>query len=115
MKEIKGFENYSIDEKGNVFNNKNKQIKPSLNNKGYLRLSLRKNKIKYYFSVHRLVALNYLINSNNYPQVNHIDGNKTNNHYSNLEWCTNKQNIRHAIENNLADYSKNVKSRYNKL
>lgn len=51
--------------------------------------------------LHRIIAQHFIPNPNNYPEVNHIDGNKLNNHYSNLEWCTAKQNTQHAIINNL--------------
>lgn len=47
-------------------------------------------------SLHRLICMAYNPNPLNLPQVNHIDGNKHNNHYSNLEWCTNKYNSDHA-------------------
>ena len=54
----------------------------------------RKGKIK---SVHRLVAETFLENKNNYPVVNHIDGNKQNNNVNNLEWCTISHNVRESF------------------
>lgn len=53
-------------------------------------------------NVHRLVALSFLDNPNSHPVINHIDGDKENNHASNLEWCTYKQNTAHAIDTKLA-------------
>lgn len=52
-------------------------------------------------AVHRLVALHYLPNPYQYPQVNHKDGNKANNHANNLEWCTAAQNMQHALKTGL--------------
>ena len=48
-------------------------------------------------SIHRLVAEAFIPNINNYPYINHIDGNKDNNHAENLEWCTNQQNMDHRF------------------
>lgn len=68
---------------------------------GYLRVALYKNKIKKRFLVHRLVAQAFIINSYNKPQVNHKDGNKTNNNINNLEWTTSKENNIHAHKTGL--------------
>lgn len=65
--------------------------------KGYVFVSLGKSSLL----LHRVIAQHFIPNPYNYPEVNHIDGNKLNNHYSNLEWCTPKQNTQHAIINNL--------------
>ena len=75
--------------KGNI-------VKPSLSSSGYLQTHLCKNGIRHTYQVHRLVASHFLENTNNYPEVNHIDECKTNNHVSNLEYCTRVQNVRHG-------------------
>ncbi len=63
--------------------------------KGYLRVTLSKNGKKKVRLVHRLVALTFIDNSKNLPQVNHKDGNRKNNNLSNLEWCTKEENEMH--------------------
>lgn len=68
-----------------------------LSKKGYPRVRIG---TKTYF-IHRLVAKYFIPNPDNKPQVNHIDGIKTNNHVSNLEWVTNYENRKHAVENGL--------------
>ena len=98
------FQNYEIDEYGNVYSNfYKKYLKPKIDKDGYLKLTLSINKKSKTFFVHRLVALNFLSNRNHYPVINHIDGNKKNNHYSNLEWCTITDNNRHALKTGLRD------------
>ena len=70
---------------------------------GYFELSLHKDGKEKRFKLHRLVALAFVPNPNNYPQVNHIDGNKGNNSVENLEWCSCKYNINHALKTGLAN------------
>lgn len=100
MKKIIGFENYEISENGKIMNSNQKILKPRYRN-GYLICCLWKNGKTVYKLVHRLVAKSFIPNPNNYEEVNHMDGNKMNNHYKNLEWCTRKQNMTHANNNNL--------------
>ena len=69
--------------------------------KGYLRVSLSKEGVNKTYKVHRLVATAFIPNPLQLPCVNHIDGNKTNNHVSNLEWCTHSENLKHAFKTGL--------------
>ncbi len=68
---------------------------------GYLRVGLSKDDVSVSITIHRLVASAFIENRDNKPFVNHIDGNKQNNHVNNLEWCTPKENGTHASKNNL--------------
>ena len=101
MKQIKHHPNYSITEDGRVFShNVNRFIAP-FNSKGYLRVSLlSENKSKKYL-VHRLVAECFIPNIEDKPQVNHINGIKTDNRIDNLEWCNNSENVKHGYRTGL--------------
>lgn len=96
-KEIKGFENYLVNENGEIKSKKkNKLLKPTKKSHGYCEVTLYQDGKPHYKRVHRLVAQTFIENPHNYPVVNHIDGDKTNNHVSNLEWCTVSENTYHA-------------------
>lgn len=107
-KPIKNFENlYAITDKGEVITlkrdsyvKKERISKGYKNKKGYMVFDFRRRggKVR---PIHRLVAEAFIPNPNNLPQVNHKDGNKTNNCVDNLEWCNNSYNQIHAFANNL--------------
>lgn len=75
---------------------KEKILKPATNKEGYLRVGLCKDGKRKRFRIHRLVAIHFIPNPNNLPEVNHIDENKTNNCVENLEWCDRVYNINHG-------------------
>lgn len=76
-------------------------LKQYITPKGYLRLQLQYNGKCKNLMVHRIVAEAFLENKELKPEVNHIDGNKTNNKINNLEWVTSSENQQHAYENYL--------------
>ena len=71
----------------------------------YKQVSLWKNNKKINLFVHRLVAEAFISNPSNKPEVNHKDGNRQNNHVSNLEWATSKENSQHAVNTGLRVYT----------
>ena len=85
-KKIKDFPNYCVNEQGQVFNmTTNQELKGSIGLNGYKYYRLSNQCGKKMFYAHRLVAEYFLDNPNNYPVVNHLDGNKQNNAVENLE------------------------------
>lgn len=107
-KDITGYEGlYRIREDGTVIKKGGKEFKGSVNSHGYCVVSLTKNGIKKDHKIHRLLASAFISNPmpNDYDCVNHIDGNKLNNSLENLEWCTRRQNVKHARETLHCDYS----------
>ena len=103
MRVINDFPNYSISNLGNVMNNKsNKMMKLNVKS-GYYHVGLINNKNRSIFKVHRLVALAFIENIENKPEVNHKDGNKLNNSVKNLEFVTNKENQIHKFQSGLGN------------
>lgn len=94
---------YYISDSGIIYNAvSNKILNPQLSKKGYLRVGIYINNKYYRLSVHRMVAATYLGRQyTNHLDVNHIDGDKQNNYYMNLEWVTRSENIKHAFDNRL--------------
>lgn len=71
-------------------------LKQGLNDKGYYCVNLSKHCVIKRCRVHRLVAMAFIPNPNNYPSINHKDENPHNNHVDNLEWCTQKYNMNYG-------------------
>ena len=106
MKDIVGYEGlYAITEDGQVWSYR-RQIFLKLKTQtcGYTQTTLHKDGVRKQFLVHRLVALAFLPNPNNLPEVNHKDENKKNNHVSNLEWCDRNYNMSYGnISQKISD------------
>lgn len=95
MKDIAGYEGlYGITSCGKVWSYRNERfLKPDSDKRGYQRVILSKNGKTERFLVHRLVALAYIPNPNNYDTVDHIDGCPAHNYIKNLQWMTLKDNV----------------------
>ncbi|BBK61872.1 hypothetical protein A9CBEGH2_08120 [Amedibacterium intestinale] len=104
---------YAITDRGNVYSEnrylkdgrffRGKKLKGGQYHNGYKFVCLRKNGINKNVMIHRLVAETFIPNPNNYPCVNHIDGNKQNNCVENLEWCSYSDNLKHAVKIGLVE------------
>lgn len=78
-------------------------LKTQTDSRGYLRLTYTYKRQKRREKIHRLVAYMFVPSDPGCPQVNHLNGDKTDNRACNLEWCTNKENAIHAVSNGLWD------------
>ena len=101
LKEL-GFDNYAVTSDGKVYSFKSGlYLKPNINVSGYEVVRLYSCGESQDFFVHKLVAIMFLEKDDNFCIVNHKDGNKRNNHISNLEWCTASYNTHHAYRTGL--------------
>lgn len=112
-KPVVGFEGYyEVSSKGNV-RSVERDIKRSdgvvthydsrlmtlsINTDGYYQVKLSKDHVSRYYGVHRLVAMAFIDNPSDLPEVNHIDAIRTHNDVDNLEWCTHGDNVRYSIQ-----------------
>lgn len=93
--------NYIVFEDGRIF----KRLDPPVSSSGYKFVRIGKKS----YPVQRVVASTFIPNPENKPQVNHIDGDKTNNAVSNLEWVTNQENVQHAVKLGLRGARKTLR------
>lgn len=102
-KDIADYEGlYKVSSHGKVYSCiTGKILNTRLSSSGYLKVQLYKNNQPKTVYIHRLVASSFLDKKSENLEVNHIDGNKTNNNIENLEWVTKSENQIHAIKNNL--------------
>lgn len=111
-RDIKDFENlYQVSNLGRIKSIQRNGTKGGIiaqfkTNNGYMKVNLHKNGNEYFMFVHRIVAVAFLPNQDNKPQINHKNGKKHDNRLVNLEWSTSAENLEHAIKNGLRHLKK---------
>lgn len=114
--EIINYPNYLIYKDGRVYGKKGKGRKEGFKkihkDEGYLKIGLTNENGERNFRIHRLLAIHYIPNPNDYSEVDHIDGNTLNNDLSNLRWCDRSINCqnRRIFKNNKTGF-KNISQR----
>lgn len=119
---------YEVTSRGLVFSNKRKskvRLIGKVGREGYNTIMFTVNGKRIYKNAHRIVAESFIPNPNNYPQVNHKDGNKLNNSVENLEWVSPSENLLHArnlgllntckITNEIAELIRNEKGTHREI
>ena len=92
---------YEVSDMGDVRNSRTGRVLKPVRTNGYSQVVLCDTNGQYRRSVHRLVATAFIGNPNDYPVINHLDGNRTNNRVDNFEWCTQSENMKHAYRTGL--------------
>jgi hypothetical protein len=114
FKQIPLFPEYQAGSLGSIKDKNGKIIKGSLT-RGYLRVIIKENGVKKRFFAHRLVAQAFIKNPNSKPFINHINGIRNDNRVENLEWCTAKENVHHAINSGFWKDKVGIKCNMSKL
>lgn len=100
-KKVKNFPRYRVSEHAVVWDTLlNRCLTKYISSSGYQYVYLDKGSRQYPINIHNIVAVAWIENPKNLPEINHEDCNKLNNWASNLCWCTKKQNTEHAVINN---------------
>lgn len=101
------YDGYVACNDGTIWSNKsNRELKCRDDKNGYYRFNIIFKGNHTTLMMHQVICKAFKENPDNKPQINHVDGNKKNNHIDNLEWCTCKENIRHAYDSGLCDKTK---------
>lgn len=108
MRPIPGHPSYYASRCGKVYSRHTNRVLKDCNCAGYRQVALSTNGRAKTFKVHRLIAKTFIPNLNSKPDVNHKDGNKANNYVGNLEWCTELENVQHAVRTGLFRRSKST-------
>lgn len=108
-------EDYLVSDEGYILSKRGRKLKPSINHKGYKIVNLMIDGKRKGMAVHTAIMMTFKPHEkiNDSFQVNHIDGDKENNHIDNLEWVTPKQNMRHSVDilrNNVGENHRNAKA-----
>ena len=100
IKDVVGYEGlYGITNQGRAYGYKSRKwLRPRISYRGYYLITLLMNGKPHQHSLHRVVGHAFIPNPKDKPQINHIDGDKLNNHVDNLEWVTASENMQHCYE-----------------
>jgi hypothetical protein len=118
MIKILGYKGYYIDNNFNIVSKKNGKkhiMKCHIRRVGYYYVTLRKNTKHHNLLIHRIIATAFISNPENKPQVNHINGIKTDNRLENLEWVTAQENTIHGYNAGLHNLCQGEKHHWSKL